>query len=246
MTPAIGKTLRQEREDKKLSLEDVSLVTKINIRVLENLEAGEIEKLPSGLYARSFLKQYADFLRLDSNAMLQKYQGASIVKKKGSAVVKVPEEEKEETGGFWKKNKIFSNALSITCIVLAVIIVGRGIAALSHKVQVLKQANGISLSTARLPQAPQFLIPKNAPLEVTLRAIEPTWAQVRVDDQIVFQNVLAKDSSEVWHPKEKAELWVGNAGGVEVLLNRKLLGKPGKRGQVMKGILLTREGMRIL
>lgn len=237
MTPSIGKTLRQERESRKLSLEDVSLVTKINIRILENLEAGEIEKLPSGLYARSFLKQYADFLGLDSNVMLQKYQGASIVEKKGFA---------EETGSFWKKNKIFLNALSITCIVLTVIIVWRGIAVLSHKVQVLKQANGISLSTARLSQAPQFLIPKNAPLEVTLRAIEPTWVQVRVDDQIVFQNVLAKESSEVWHPKEKAELWVGNAGGVEVLLNRKLLGKPGKRGQVMKGILLTREGMRIL
>lgn len=242
MTPAIGKTLRQEREGKKLSLEDASLATKINIRILENLEAGEIEKLPSGLYARSFLKQYADFLGLDSVAMLQKYQGASSVGKKGSAAAK----EKEETGSFWKKNKIFSNALSIACIILTVLIVGRGIAALSHKIQVLKQANGISLSTARVSQTPQFLIPKNAPLEVILRAIEPTWAQVRVDDQIVFQNVLAKDSSEVWHPKEKVELWVGDAGGVEVLLNRKLLGKPGKRGQVMKGILLTREGMRIL
>lgn len=246
MTPAIGKTLRQEREGKKLSLEDASLTTKINIRILENLEAGEIEKLPSGLYARSFLKQYADFLGLDSAAMLQKYQGASSVGKRGSAAAKAPAKEKEEAGSFWKKNKIFSNALSTTCIVLTVLIVGRGIAALNHKIQVLKQANGISLSTARVPQTPQFLIPKNAPLEVTLRAIEPTWAQVRVDDQIVFQNVLAKDSSEVWHPKEKVELWVGDAGGVEVLLNRKLLGKPGKRGQVMKGILLTRQGMRIL
>ena len=66
--------LREAREAKKLSLEDVSLATKINSRILENLEAGQIEKLPSGLYARSFLKQYADFLGLDSRAMLQKLQ----------------------------------------------------------------------------------------------------------------------------------------------------------------------------
>lgn len=256
MIPAIGKTLKQEREEKKLSLEDISSATKINIRILENLEAGEIEKLPSGLYARSFLKQYADFLGLDSTAMLEEYQEVPVVKKKTAVVVKPAAKEEAKTGDgsvfsvgaqlisplLFKKNRTILLTIGI---ILVVIVGGRGIAALSHKVQALKQANGISLSTARLPQTPRFLIPQNAPLEVILRAIESTWAQVRVDDQIVFQNVLVKDSSEVWHPKEKAEIWVGNAGGVEVLLNRKLLGKPGKRGQVMKGILLSREGMRV-
>jgi len=62
---SIGERLRHQRLQKKISLERVSLETKIGVRLLEAIEAGQFEKLPGGVFRRSFVLQYARALQLD-------------------------------------------------------------------------------------------------------------------------------------------------------------------------------------
>ena len=52
----ISKELIRAREEKKLSLGDVSSRTKINIEYLVALEKGDFSLLPKGLYGKNFLK----------------------------------------------------------------------------------------------------------------------------------------------------------------------------------------------
>jgi cytoskeletal protein RodZ len=238
----ITETLQQAREKKSLSMEDVSRLTKISLRILEAMEAGAFEKLPGKLYTRSFLKQYADFLGIDSDWILQQYQ-QYIQKEKPHLRLAQPsrmqEARREKSYRYW----LGFGAMAVGFIVL--IAIWQGFTQWYQKVQELKKTATGPLPRALVPQQTIPLIPKEALLEVVVRALEPTWMQVRVDETIVFQNVLSENSYEVWHPKQNAEMWVSNAGGVEILLNKKLLGSPGKKGQVMKGIILSREGMRI-
>jgi cytoskeleton protein RodZ len=62
---SIGEKLRRQRLQNRTSLETVSLETKIGVRLLEAIEAGQFEKLPGGVFRRSFVLQYARALGLD-------------------------------------------------------------------------------------------------------------------------------------------------------------------------------------
>jgi transcriptional regulator with XRE-family HTH domain len=69
----IGRTLREARERLGLTLEEVERNTHIRARHLAAIEKGELETLPSSVQARGFLKNYAEFLGLDADALLLQY-----------------------------------------------------------------------------------------------------------------------------------------------------------------------------
>ncbi len=62
---SIGETLRQERLRRNLKLEQISRELKISSRFLEAIEDEHFEKLPGGVFAKSFVRQYASYLGLD-------------------------------------------------------------------------------------------------------------------------------------------------------------------------------------
>jgi len=69
----IGEELKKTRENKKISLEKASLETGINAKYLKALEEGNTEKLPKGVYGKSFLKEYSLFLGLDTDTLIEAY-----------------------------------------------------------------------------------------------------------------------------------------------------------------------------
>jgi cytoskeleton protein RodZ len=62
---SIGERLRRQRLQNRISLEKVSLETKIGVRLLEAIEAEQFEKLPGGVFRKSFVLQYAQALGID-------------------------------------------------------------------------------------------------------------------------------------------------------------------------------------
>jgi cytoskeleton protein RodZ len=74
----IGQTLREAREQLGLTLEEVERSTRIRKVRLEALERGDFESLPSRVQVQGFLRNYADFLGLDPDDILDQYaQGGS-------------------------------------------------------------------------------------------------------------------------------------------------------------------------
>ncbi len=66
----VGQKLTGQRELLGLSLEDIERHTHLRIRYLRALEAGDLDGLPSPVQGRGMLKNYADFLGLDSDPLL--------------------------------------------------------------------------------------------------------------------------------------------------------------------------------
>ena len=66
---SVGETLRRERLRKDMSLEQISRETKISARLLEAIENDHFELLPGGVFAKSFVRQYARFLGLDEEEL---------------------------------------------------------------------------------------------------------------------------------------------------------------------------------
>ena len=70
----LGNILREAREMKGLTLADAQEETRINARFLEALEEGEFEKLPTPVHVRGFLRNYARFLELEPEPLLERYE----------------------------------------------------------------------------------------------------------------------------------------------------------------------------
>jgi cytoskeletal protein RodZ len=69
----IGATLREARERRQLTYEQVEAETKIRAKYLRALEEEEFDSLPSGTYVRGFLRAYASYLGLDGRLFVDEY-----------------------------------------------------------------------------------------------------------------------------------------------------------------------------
>src|SRR6185369_17920040 len=75
MTP-VGETLRRERLKRNLDLEEISRELKISARFLKAIEDDQYDKLPGGVFAKSFVRQYARLLGLDEEELAAEVQRA--------------------------------------------------------------------------------------------------------------------------------------------------------------------------
>ena len=64
-TKRVGERLRETRQAKGLEIDQVAAETRIPLRHLESIEAGDFAALPSRTYAIGFTRTYARLLGLD-------------------------------------------------------------------------------------------------------------------------------------------------------------------------------------
>ena len=67
---SIGQTLRQTREDQRITLDKASEVTRIRVAYLQALEADDHATLPSPVQTRGFLRNYAEYLGLNFDQLI--------------------------------------------------------------------------------------------------------------------------------------------------------------------------------
>lgn len=70
----LGDLLRETREQKKLSLEDVEQGTNIRKLYIKAIEDGNYEKLPGEVFLKGFIKTYGKFLGLNSLELIEQYK----------------------------------------------------------------------------------------------------------------------------------------------------------------------------
>lgn len=70
----LGETLRAQRERKGISLEQAADDTRIREKFLAALESGDYQSLPGAIYTKGLLRNYADYLDVDSNELVALFQ----------------------------------------------------------------------------------------------------------------------------------------------------------------------------
>ena len=75
MNETVGKQLRQAREARKISLEQVAQATHIRLHYLQAIEAGKFDALPSQAQGRGFLRAYASYVGLNPDEVLASFTG---------------------------------------------------------------------------------------------------------------------------------------------------------------------------
>lgn len=75
-TQELGKALAEARKARGLTLLDVERDTRISSKYLQALEDGQLETLPAPVYARAFMRTYAQYLGLNATSFVQRLPGA--------------------------------------------------------------------------------------------------------------------------------------------------------------------------
>lgn len=109
-----GELLKEKRLTKELDLETVAQKTKIKLEYLQAIEDSNFSALPSGTFAKGFLRNYATFLHLNPDTIVAMFRRDTTVNDKGEII---PRGLVDPVGG---KPKFFSVPLILTAIVTIV------------------------------------------------------------------------------------------------------------------------------
>ncbi|MGE5280452.1 MAG: helix-turn-helix domain-containing protein [Deltaproteobacteria bacterium] len=267
---SVGTILREAREARNLSLEQVARATRIHAHVLRALEGDDTAKL-GAVYTKSFLKIYAEFLGLDKEDLVARFvaaipEAAAPVRKTSpvrrgqapAAMGPVLRVSGRIGRRLWAQvcrsieripwPRVFVIALAVLFVwgmgrMIKGCRAGRrarraAVTATAPKAAVAKKA---AASPAAVKPAADKKDAKKVALVV--RAVGRTFLQVKTDDKIVFENILAKGSSESWTADEKIDLWIGDAGALELEVNGRFLDRIGRPGQTLKEVVITPKGL---
>lgn len=232
----IGAKLKKIRLEKGVTLEEAHKQTKIHLNILKAIEEESLVNF-SPVYIKGFLKIYCDFLGVNPSEYI-------VEDKRMRALIKdAPESSKKRIS---LPIKMPSKTTVLIVIISAAAVIGLfnlGKFIFGH----LSRKPALSARAAAQRQtgskSPQQNI--SSGIRLSIRAKEDCWIQLKSDGKIIFQNVLRKARSETWQAKNKIELTLGNAGAVDLEVNGKIIPALGRRGQVVKNILITKDGLTI-
>lgn len=254
-----GAKLKKIRLEMGLSLDEVHKKTKIHPKILKAMEGDGLTDL-SPVYLKSFLKIYCHFLGVGPEEFIADFKNPESGIKK-SAIVKASADRAANPVAFLKnagtklaisrfinkKTAILAGfALAGVFLLWSVFSLGRFIVSKVSGVFSSRQEN------VSVPEAPSKKVSQPdvegkqvSGIRLIVRAKDNCWVQLKSDGRVVFQRVLEKGRHEVWQAKKEMVLSLGNAGGVELEVNGQLFSNLGKKGQVRKNIIITREGLKI-
>lgn len=68
-----GPRLRRERERRGISLETIAAVTNVSVELWRGFESNDFSRWPKGVFARSFVRDYAKAVGLDANEVVDDF-----------------------------------------------------------------------------------------------------------------------------------------------------------------------------
>ncbi len=238
-----GQRLRKLRESKGISLEEAHQRTKIHPRILKALEEDAVAGM-SPAYVKGLLKIYCSFLGVDYNDFIEQLPREEVKEESVSEAAKIrPPLHLAKPLidlSLIKKIKLKPLIIVICLSAFAVVVFKLVISAY----RAFRPKKPIAKAVAPKQEAPSVKPIAGKP-ELGIRAKQDCWLEVKTDGKLIFRNVLKKGNYEKWEAKEKIEFSVGNAGGVDVEVNGKLLPPLGRRGQVIKNIRVTKQGLTV-
>lgn len=260
----IGEHLKRVRKVCGYSLEDVARVTKINLLYLEAIENDDFAKLPGETFLKGFLRSYARFLGIKEKEIISKLKSGKKTEPAAHEAYKTEVHVSSSSAGasdrgsegqsFIQKNMRLILPLGVGALALIIIIVLFGGGRDTSTIQSSKEVR-VEEITPPAPAAPaepaeiksETLVPPGAgtgePVLLKVSAKELTWIQVNLDGGEVKEALMRPGEVVLWTGVDKITVTIGNAGGVDAEVNGKAQEPFGKRGEVVRDVVVTSAGI---
>ncbi len=241
----IGIKLKKARQKLGYDYDFITQKAKLHPKVLQALEEEDFGYFKSALYLRSFLSKYAKFLGLDEKQIL-------------SELDLLPLELQSSEQGYAKSSSSpIKIVLIFKTIVLSMFIVGsicliflgvkKTLAIFINSNSNIEMDNIVNSGIKQdvIAKTKDIVVKEDLQesisLQLTIKASEDCWIQLRADNKKIFDSILKANQSETWNAEEEFELWVGDASRLSFVLNGRNIGPVGKG--IIKGIKITSDGI---
>lgn len=249
---SVGSILRETRESRGLTLEDVAKVTRIGKGYLSNLEEEKFDKLPSGAYVKGFLRIYSAYLGLSEQEIIALYEkNVSTNNPVSNDGLSGPEPTQEEklAAGTGKRRWFALSGFIIVAVASLYLVQDLPGRKSSRNVETVSIPVNPKPQTVASPQqqtAHPLTNPEKqesadeakeinkkpginngSPLSkgvvLKIKVIEDGWLDITIDDTITQHYELKSGDLIEWKGENVFTLDVSNAGGIEAELNGKQL-----------------------
>jgi cytoskeletal protein RodZ len=234
---SFGDWLRRQRDLREISLREISDVTKINFRYLEALEQNRFSALPAAVFARGFLREYARYVGLDPDEVVNYYIAGQ-------------QEQEPELPSRPRPRRLHSSTQWVYGLVLTAAVVGLFgvVAAVSFWAERRPvRAEPPPIAAPVFAPAPPVVAvaTKEVPLEVTLDFTQNCWVEAVLDGRERISELHVQGESLRLTAEESISLRLGNAAGVQMEVNGEPFGMDGGEGNV-RDIEITLDAVRML
>ena len=250
----IGDLLRRERERQNLSIKDIEKATSIRALYIDAIEKGEYKTLPGEVYAKGFVRNYANYLKLNANEIVNAFNEEMHPQEElqdaagsSSAEEARQEQSAERNREEYRGPKITSlesypmeksshgvrNALIVAVAVFVVAFAA--LIAFGGDEEPSAPAPRAKTQTQQ-GQKQTEAAPKPAAdgVEVKLSFTDLCWTEVVVDGKTEFEGTAEKGKVLTLKGKDKVRITAGNAGALNYSLNGKDMGAIGQKGEVVE------------
>lgn len=242
--PGLGDEFRAAREARHLSLSDVSDQIHIRAVYLESIEA-EDPSFAAPVYVRGFIRTYARFLGLDPEAAVAHFR-----------VAPAEAGHRGHETAFGKAAPARARNGPSPWLWIAGIAAALLVAFVGYKYYEFQQSGAVtpvavvgvaSPSPAPIPVAsviaeaqPAKSVPSTLERTLQVHVTQDSWMSVKIDGSSQLVGIVKAGTTKAFHGKS-ADIRAGNAGGVELTVNGKILGKMGNAGDVVERNLALAE-----
>jgi cytoskeletal protein RodZ len=241
---SFGEELRREREIRGISLKEISDATKISKRFLEAIEKNDHRTLPAPVFTRGFVREYARYLGLNSEEIVNRYNFAAagddrieqsthldrLVQPQALPLAKDREKERERERGAKSipppYARIDRNVYILVVIVAALLAASWW--ALKHKRETRTDEARVDTAAVIAPKTAPSPTPTPIPepppiddsLKLTIDVTRDSWVTLEVDGKKVLDEELRAGDHRVVEGKETFRfVGVGNPRGLTLKLN---------------------------
>lgn len=245
--PALGERFRAAREARGLTLSDVAEQIRIRSVYLAAIEEENWPAIGAPVYVRGFLRTYARFLGLDAEEAVGAFnqQAAGALAEAAAEPESAPERQSEP--------RHLLPFIWIASVVAVLLIAYVAFNAFSPR-PVTDVALSVPMTTPSPFESPTPLPDSSASPaasvspqasssaaasiadqanSLVVRLSAPSWLRVVIDGSVRIEGTFPAGTSKTFRGK-RALLRIGNAGGVTLLVDGKLVGPLGKSGDVVE------------
>jgi cytoskeletal protein RodZ len=241
---SVGSILRKERESQGRAIAEIAAELCITQRYLQAVEADDPAGVPGLFFYKNFARQYAAVLGIDERLIqpgLDAIQAPEDVPP--SPAICVPNRLVQATNR--RHIPDISMGWSVVGLVLVLALCSgvyawwkRAPQAPAAVAAIVQRTTPVAMVSSPLPSMlpeTQTAVPTGEASGVVLKlsATERTWLSISSDGKEIFAGILQPSESKTLTGLDRATMKVGNAGGIEVLWNGKVISPLGTRGQVL-------------
>ena len=246
---SVGTRLREAREKKGFSLDEINARTRINPKNLVAIEHDEVKTISSPFFYRSFVRQYAEQVDLDFRVLAPAVE-LMAGNMRQPDLPGQGEHRPVRVAPIQARIKRDLSWVLPAAILLGVVVLGSaGFGAWKYYAPMLRTRTPLAAVSRAVPpvKQPQKPVEPNGAtdkIHLELAATERTWLTVSADGKPAYTGILERAQKKVLESRESAKLRTGNAGGVSVIFNGKALGPLGPRGTT-RTVVFTKTGYEV-